>query len=104
MIDYIENEDTEKLTWAETYPKMVEMAKEDLGETMAGKYLEKESWFLNAEVQQVVGEKKVAFKAWQRARNDNERDPTVVAELEREYREKNKTSKDEGDIHIVRTQ
>ena len=62
VIDYIKNEDTEKLTWVETYPKLVEMAKEYLGETTGGKYHEKELWFWNSEVQHAVEEKKATFK------------------------------------------
>ena len=73
VIDYIKNEGTEKLTWAETCQKLIEMAKEAFGETIGGKYREKESWFWNSEVQHAVEEKKAAFKAWQRV--DNERDP-----------------------------
>ena len=95
MIDYIKNEDKEKLTWADTYPKLVEMAKEYLRETKGGKHWERESWFWNLDVQHAVEEKTAAFKAWQRARVDNEKDPAEVEDLEKEYTEKNKTAKTE---------
>lgn len=37
--------DDEKLHWRETYPKVMEAAKEIFGESTTGKYLEKESWW-----------------------------------------------------------
>jgi len=94
VTDYIKNEDTEKLTRAETYPKLVEMVKEDLGERTGRKYRE-ESWFWNSEVQHAVEKKKAAFKAWQRARVDNERDPAEVEDFEKECKETTKITKTE---------
>jgi len=41
----------EGLQWAETYPMVMKTAKEILGESVTGKYLEKESWWWNEEVQ-----------------------------------------------------
>jgi len=35
----------EGLQWAETYPMVMKTAKEILGESVTGKYLEKESWW-----------------------------------------------------------
>jgi len=37
VIDYIYNEDTEKLKWAETNPKLAEMVKGYLRQTTGGK-------------------------------------------------------------------
>ncbi|XDV44123.1 hypothetical protein PO909_012458 [Leuciscus waleckii] len=36
--------------WEDTYPKVMEMAKEVLGESRGGQYLEKESWWWNEEL------------------------------------------------------
>jgi exonuclease III len=55
----------DELTWENTYPKVIKMAREELGESRGGKYLEKESWFWNPDVEKRVAEKKKAFKRWQ---------------------------------------
>ena len=57
-LDEIYND--EGLQWLETYPMVMEAAKEILGESTVGKYLEKESWWWNEEVQVAVKEKKEA--------------------------------------------
>ena len=76
-----------------TYLRAVELAKKELGESSGGKYLEIESWFWNSEVQETVDWKKNAFKEWQRVKDRPETDPEEVEAKERDYREKNKTSK-----------
>ena len=39
-----------------TDPRAVELAKNELGESSGGKYLEREPWFRNSEVQEAVAE------------------------------------------------
>ena len=78
----------EGLQWAETYPMVMEAAKEILGESVAGKYLEKESWWWNEEVQTAVTEKRDAWKEWKRASEDNKE------EARERYTSLNKTSKE----------
>lgn len=63
----------DRLTWKDTHNKVIEMAREELGESRGGKYLEKESWFWNPEVEEKVAAKKGAFKQWQRTRSDEDR-------------------------------
>ena len=46
-----------------TYPRAVELAKKELGESSGGKYLERELWFWNSEVQETVDQKKNALKS-----------------------------------------
>ena len=58
IIDKVENEEA---TWDNTCVGALELAKEKLGLSKGGKYLEKESWWWNSEVQ-VVRQKKKAFK------------------------------------------
>ena len=53
--------------WKETYPRILQLAKEELGESTPGKYLEKESWWWNDAVQQAVSDK----REWQRTREEN---------------------------------
>ena len=43
LTEYIESKETREWTWGNTYQKAVELAKETLGETSGGKYIEKES-------------------------------------------------------------
>ena len=44
------------------------LAKEELGESTPGKYLEKESWWWNDAVQQAVSEKRRLFREWHSTR------------------------------------
>ena len=94
LAEYIESKETSEWTWGNTYQKAVELAKEELGETSGGKYLEKESWFWNSEVQEAVEQKRAAFKEWQRTKDRQELDPEEAEAKERDYREKNKTAKE----------
>ena len=48
--------------WKETYSRIMQLAKEELGESTPGKYLEKESWWWNDAVQQAVSEKRRLFR------------------------------------------
>ena len=47
----------------DTYPRAVELAKKELGESSGGKYLERELWFWNSDVQETVDQKKNALKS-----------------------------------------
>ena len=68
LAEFMVSEDEEEiLTWDNTYPKIIETAKEVLGENKLGTYLEKKYWWWNEEVQEAV-KKKVAFKKWQQTR------------------------------------
>ena len=62
----------------------MQLAKEELGESTPGKYLEKESWWWNDAVQQAVSEKRRLFREWQRTREEND---------QKWYREANKECK-----------
>ena len=73
-----------------TYPRAVELAKEELGESSGGIYLERESWFWNSKVQETVDQKKNAFKELQRVKDRPETDPEEAEAKERDNREKNK--------------
>ena len=46
-----------------TYPRAVELAKKELGESSGGKYLERKLWFWNSDVQETVDQKKNALKS-----------------------------------------
>jgi hypothetical protein len=52
-----EIEESERFCWGETFPMVIDTAKEVLGESIPGKYLEKESWWWNEEVEKAVKEK-----------------------------------------------
>ena len=56
------------------YFKIIEAAKESLGVSKGGRYIEKESWWLNEEVQEAVKNKKEAFKDWKRTRSDEDKE------------------------------
>ncbi|XP_046841927.1 uncharacterized protein LOC124436045 [Xenia sp. Carnegie-2017] len=71
--------------WNETYPNILEAAKETLGVSRGGKYIEKESWWWNEEVQEAVKNKKEAFKRWKRSGLEEDRET---------LREMNKISKE----------
>ena len=58
--------------WNETYSRIMQLAKEELGESTPGKYLEKESWWWNDVVQQAVSEKRRLFRECQRTREEND--------------------------------
>ena len=75
------------------YPRAVKLAKKELGESSGGKYLEIESWYWNPELQETEDRKKNAFKEWQRMKDRPETDPEEAEAMERDYKEKNKTSK-----------
>ena len=71
------------------YPRAVELVKKELGKSSGGKYLERELWFWNSDVQETVDQKKNAF--WQRVKDRPETEPEEAEVKERDYREKNKT-------------
>ena len=50
----------------------MQLAKEELGDSTPGKYLEKESWWWNDAVQQAVSKKRRLFEKWQRTREEND--------------------------------
>ena len=52
----------------------MQLAKEELGESTPGKYLEKESWWWNDAVQQAVSEKRGLFREWHRTREENDQE------------------------------
>ena len=58
----------EETTWEEICHMI--NAKEILGETSGGKYLERESWWWNDDVQKAVKEKRDSFKKWQSSRKN----------------------------------
>ncbi|XGW34176.1 hypothetical protein V3C99_018193 [Haemonchus contortus] len=55
-------------TWNNAVKVILGCAKETLGETQGSSRGDKEAWFGNDEVQQVVREKKLAYKRWQKTR------------------------------------
>jgi len=61
----------EGLQWAEPYPMVMKTAKEILGESVAGKNIEKESWWWNEEVQSAVKEKREPWKGWRIVSEEN---------------------------------
>ena len=50
----------------------MQLAKEELGESTQGKYLEKESWWWNDAVRQAVCGKRSLFRDGQRTREEND--------------------------------
>ena len=56
--------------WKETYCRIMQLAKEELGESKQVKYLEKESWWWNDAVQKVVPEKRRLFREWHKTRKE----------------------------------
>ena len=52
----------------------MQIAKEELGESTPGKYLEKVSWWWNDAVQQAGSEKNMLFREWQRTREENDQE------------------------------
>jgi exonuclease III len=80
-----EIEDSENYDWEQTFPMVVNTAREVLGESAPGKYLEKESWWWNEEVTESVAEKKRAWKEWKLSGSEEAREI---------YRNRNKTSKE----------
>ena len=50
----------------------MQLAKEELGESTPGKYLDKESWWWNDAVQKAVSEKSRLFGEWQRTRKESD--------------------------------
>ena len=58
----------EETTWEEICNMINTSAKEILGETSGGKYVERESWWWNGDVQKAVKEKRDSFKKWQSSR------------------------------------
>jgi len=55
--------------WNNTYDRAMEIAKDKLGVSVDGKYLEKELWWWNSEVQEKVNDKRIAFKKWKTKKN-----------------------------------
>ena len=74
------------MNWDNIYAKIIETAKEVLGESRTGTYLEKECWWWNKEVQEAVEKENVEFKELQQTRTNKDRD---------EYRTLNKSAKAE---------
>ena len=93
LVECIENKETREWVLGNTYPRAVELAKKELGESSRGIYLERESWFWNSKVQETVDQKKNAFKEWQRLKDRPKTDPEEAEAKERDYREENKTLK-----------
>ena len=58
--------------WKDTYSRIMQLSKQELGGSTPGKYLEKESWWWNDAVQQEVSEKRRLFREWQRTRDEND--------------------------------
>ena len=93
MENITEKVETEEATLDNTCVDAVRIAKEELGVSRGGKYFEKESWRWNSEVQDVVREKKEAFKCWKTAGREEDQDQDLERIAEEEYRKKNKKAK-----------
>ena len=83
--------ENEEATWENTCIGAVNLAREELGVSKGGKYLEKESWWWNTEVQEAVIKKKEAFKRWKTLRRVEYEEQREIAE--EEYKERNKEAK-----------
>ena len=58
----------EETTWEDICHMINNNAREILGETFGGKYVERESWWWTDDVQKAVKEKRDSFKKWQSSR------------------------------------
>ena len=58
----------EETTWEDICHMINNNAREILGETSGGMYVERESWWWNDDVQKAVKEKRDSFKKWQSSR------------------------------------
>ena len=65
-------QEEEETTWEEIWHMIKTSAKEMLGYTSGGKYLERESWWRNDDVQKALKEKRDSFKKWQSSRTTEE--------------------------------
>ena len=65
---------------------VVEIARRELGESGGGKYVEKETWCWDQQVQEAVKAKKEAFKNWRTSGSE------VDTEIYKEYRKTAKIS------------
>jgi hypothetical protein len=93
MENIMKKVEMEEATRENTCVDAVRIAKKELGVSRGGKYLEKQSWWWNSEFQEVVREKKEAFKRWKTARRDEDQDEDQERIVEEEYRTKNKEAK-----------
>ena len=69
---------------------IVEIARRELGESGGGKYVEKETWWWDQQVQEAVKAKKEAFKNWRTTGNE------VDKEMCKEHRKTAKISVTKG--------
>ena len=60
--------------WSELQGNMLDVCKQVCGETSGGRVRERETWWWNATEQQVIKDKKSAFKQWQRSRCELDRE------------------------------
>ena len=84
----------EETTWEEICNMINTSAKEILGETSGGKYVERESWWWNGDVQKAVKEKRDSFKKWQSSRTTE--DLADYRENRTNAKKAVTTAKDEG--------
>lgn len=52
-----------------------------MGESRAGNYLEKESWWWNEDIQAAVRNKREAFKTWKATRNEDRETYTSMSKI-----------------------